>query len=50
MAAPFFVTQSAILPGRWILYRRVPTLRHCGYFETPSDAIDYAHRNWPWWP
>lgn len=28
-------------------------LRHCGYFDSPGEAIDHAdhaYRNWPWWP
>lgn len=40
MSAPFSVRQSS-LAGEWCLYRQI---------DTPGDAIDYAYRNWPWWP
>lgn len=20
------------------------------WFKTPGEAIDYAYKNWPWWP
>lgn len=42
--APFRVYKRR---GLWFL-KGGPTVLAC--FSTPGEAIDYAYKNWPWWP
>ena len=37
------------LDGRWVLWMRNPG-RRVRSFVTQAEAIDHAHRNWPWYP
>ena len=44
--------RSLSQPGKWILYREFTLGRRriVDWFNTPGEAIDYVHKNWPWWP
>lgn len=46
--APFFVFRSTVA-RRWVLSSRHDS-RFLGWFDTQAEAIDYAYKNWPWWP
>jgi hypothetical protein len=49
MSAPFVVHRAA-LSSKWGLTMRPPHYRFIGWFDTQAEAIDYAHKHWPWWP
>lgn len=53
MSAPFRAYKGG---SGWFLQHRRPvrvdgvlTFPVTGSFETVGDAIDYAHKHWPWW-
>ena len=47
MAKPFKVYKTKT---GWHLQQRVPPYSVWRWFKTPGEAIDYAYKNWPWWP
>ena len=46
---PFNVRRWASDPAKWIVYNRLSG-RAQGPFDTQAEAIDFAYKNWPWWP
>lgn len=45
--APFKVYRYC---GCWWLEKTFTSSRTRYAFETQREAIDYAYKNWPWWP
>ncbi len=46
MSAPFRVHK---VRGGWVLHPRGWNFSLVG-FATAGEAIDYAYKQWPWWP